>query len=113
MVNGVAFSPDGKYIATASADNKASLWNATTGNPISFLRHGGAVNYVVFSPDGKYIATASVDSTARLFTAKLWISNTKGLINETSNRLTRNLTPEEWKQYMSNEPYRKTFPTLP
>ena len=90
-VNNVVFSPDGKYIATASRGKTARLWNAATGEQISVLNHDGSVYGVVFSPDGKYIATASADSTARL-----WIcSSTEDLIKEASNRLTRNLTPKE------------------
>ena len=70
LVNNVVFSPDGKYIATASCDNTAmSLWNASTGKQIFVLNHDGSVNNVVFSPDGKYIATASRDNTARLWNA--------------------------------------------
>ena len=106
-VNNVVFSPDGKYLATASGDNTARLWDTSTGNRILVLNHDQWVNNVVFSPDGKYVATAS-DKTARL-----WICDTVDLINEASNRLTRNLTPEEWKKYMGDEPYHKTFPNLP
>ncbi len=108
LVNNVVFSPDGKYIATASADKTASVWDTFTGEQISVLSHGDSVYNVAFSPDGKYIATASRDNTA-----KLWIRDTKDLINEASKRLTRNLTPEEWKEYMGDKPYHKTFPNLP
>jgi WD40 repeat protein len=108
-VNGVVFSSDGKYIATASSDNTARVWDAVTGNKIYILNHDGSVNNVAFSSDGKYIATASRDNTARLWV----LSSTEDLIKEASNSLTRNLTPEEWKKYMGDEPYHKTFPNLP
>jgi len=99
-VNNVVFSPDGKYIATASNDKTACVWDAYTGKQILVLNHYDWVNNVVFSPDGKYVATASADNIARL-----WIcSNTDDLINEASNRFTQNLTPEEWKKYMGDEP---------
>ena len=68
-MNNVVFSPDGKYVATASNDTTARVWDAATGKQIFVLNHDGVVNNVVFSPDGKYVATASDDNTSRLWDA--------------------------------------------
>ena len=66
----VAFSADGQRIATASADNTARLWDATTGSTLHSLQgHKGKVVALAFSPDGRRIATASDDNTARLWDA--------------------------------------------
>ncbi|MEH1862447.1 MAG: WD40 repeat domain-containing protein, partial [Nostoc sp.] len=69
-VNSVAFSPDDKIIASASADNTVKLWNASTGKEITTLNgHSNLVNSVAFSPDGKTIASASADKTVKLWNA--------------------------------------------
>ena len=65
---GVAFSPDGTRLATASADGTARLWDSTTGESLLTLTgHTGGMWGVAFSPDGTRLATASVDDTARLW----------------------------------------------
>ena len=67
-VNGVAFSPDGTLLATASADHTARIWDTTTGQARTILTgHTGPVNGVAFSPDGTLLATASIDRTARIW----------------------------------------------
>ncbi|MEH1948686.1 MAG: AAA-like domain-containing protein, partial [Nostoc sp.] len=67
-VNSVVFSPDGKTLASASADKTIKLWNRDTGKEISTLSgHSRGVNSVVFSPDGKTLASASADKTIKLW----------------------------------------------
>ena len=65
---GVAFSPDGRLLATASLDGTARLWDPATGEHRRTLTgHTGWVHGVAFSPDGRLLATASDDGTARLW----------------------------------------------
>ncbi|NET17575.1 MAG: WD40 repeat domain-containing protein, partial [Okeania sp. SIO1H6] len=65
----VAFSPDGKTIATASDDQTTRLWDVATRKPIATLNYKGIVKKVEFSSDGKTIVTLSEDKTARLWDA--------------------------------------------
>jgi WD40 repeat protein len=62
------FSPDGRWIVTASDDGTARLWDAATGQPVGEpMKHEDAVESAQFSPDGRKIVTASADNTARLW----------------------------------------------
>ncbi len=81
--NSAQFSPDGKYIVTASDDNTARVWDAKTGEPVTEpLMHENSVNSAQFSPDGKYIVTASYDYTARVWDAKTGEPVTESLRHE-------------------------------
>ena len=66
---GVAFSPDGRRLATASRDTTARVWELPGGRELLRVAHEGSVWGVAFSPDGRRLATASGDKTARVYEA--------------------------------------------
>jgi serine/threonine protein kinase/WD40 repeat protein/Flp pilus assembly protein TadD len=66
----VAFTPDGRYFATASEDTTARVWETATGRPAGPpLPHTNFVNAVAFSPDGNTLAAGDFGPNGLI---KLW-----------------------------------------
>jgi WD40 repeat protein len=68
----VAYSPDGRGLASGGDDQTVRVWDASTGEVRTLIGHSGAVVYVAYSPDGRRLASASrgdPDSPAEL---RLW-----------------------------------------
>jgi WD40 repeat protein len=79
-VMAVAFSPNGRLLASASIDKAVRLWNAHSGALLQTLENHNPVSAVAFSSDGKLLASASVDMTVELWTVRLWEARLGGAI---------------------------------
>ena len=89
------------------------MWLWSTGNrsaiPVVLTGHADLVTALAFSLDGRQLVTGSADHTLRL-----WIARTAHLADLVCQRVRRNLTHDEWRQFMGNNvPYERTCPHLP
>jgi WD40 repeat protein len=63
----LAFSPNGKLLATACADATVRVWNAVTGADVHTFRHRTRVFSVAFSPNGRLLASGDGDGQVKLW----------------------------------------------
>jgi WD40 repeat protein len=97
-VGSVIVSPDGRYIAGGGR-----VWESRTGREVTRVEG----HIVAFSPDMSYLVTHDSKLT------RIWIWRPDDLIAVACKQVSRNLTQEEWRRYLGNEPYRKTCDHVP
>ena len=103
----VRFSPDGRFLATASNDGTGRLWVVASGEEALRMAHELDVLAVGFTLDGQMVISGSDDGTARI-----WQSGGENLRARACASVIRNFTVEEWEELVPNEPYRATCANL-
>lgn len=104
-VSAVAFSPDGNYVLS-SDDRTARVWDVQSGKQVLGWGHEERVYSVSFSPDGRYALTVANVARVHPFAVD-------ALIETACDRIPRNLTLDEWRQYFGDRPYEPTCSDLP
>jgi WD40 repeat protein len=111
----VAYSPDGNLLASADDDDgTVLLWDAASGEAIGGPLIGPLIGFksfifgLQFTPDSKWLVTAGWDESMNLWdvTQISWDTAAGRIAN-------RNFTTDEWRLYLGEQPYRKTFADLP
>jgi WD40 repeat protein len=98
-VGDIAYSPDGRWIATGNEDGTVRLFDARNGEQALVLRgHELFVSGVAFSPDGTMLASAGLDGMVRV-----WALDLDDLIDIARTKVTRQLTDDECRQYLHQE----------
>jgi WD40 repeat protein len=112
-VSSVAFTGDGRTLATGSYDRTVILWDvADPARPRrlgdSLTGHTGFVYSVAFTGDGRTLATGSFDSTVILWDVSVLNRLREDVVALACQRAGRGLTSAEWTTYIPDLPYQPT-----
>jgi WD40 repeat protein len=102
QVEDIAYSPNGKLLATASIDHTVRIWDAQTGRLLRILYHPDPVDALAFGPTSNRIATLDYAGTIRLWDACTDCENPTALLATARARVTRQLTAAERRTFLGN-----------
>ena len=113
-VDALMFSADEKYLATGSYDHTARVLEIESGNEVSRVVLDWPVQSIDFASDGLHLLVTAAPSPGINVSITTHFLHPTDLIADACSRLTRNLTREEWKQYVGTDvAYEKTCPRVP
>jgi WD40 repeat protein len=107
----MAASAAGQRLVTISAGEIASAWALDSGRELKRMPYAGWLTGVAVSPDGKMMASAGWDQWGEgaLEVTQIWPDDPAA---QACTKLRRNLSRDEWRQYLPGQPYRATCPDI-
>jgi WD40 repeat protein len=113
-VSFLQYSADGRYLMTLSGKGKVHIWEAGTGREFANILEDSTLETVLLSPTGQHLVSARQVSDGGKASFAVYVWWAEDLIAQACGRLRRNLTQDEWHQYVGEqEPYFKTCMALP
>jgi WD40 repeat protein len=112
-ISALAFSATGKHLATGGGDGWLRLWETTSWREVARVRHKGSIRAIQVSPDERF-AAAGVTETEGSSAVTTYISQVRPEDPRAAlcARVTRNLTADEWRRHLPDEPYEETCPGI-
>jgi WD40 repeat protein len=102
LVKTIAFRSDGTILVSGGFDALIILWDVTSGQPIGrpLTGHIGGIYSVAFKSNSATLASGSIDNNIIV-----WDLDPQSWIAKMCQRVGRNFTQSEWRQYFGDEPY--------